>query len=462
MKTEIVEGVPRQKSEAIQRERERLKIQFHKEEMEKEVNQLRAMEKKRNMEKVKLRSTRKEIEKQQDQLKHLTDLRRNNQLRELSEALGLSEEQPIEVLDAFVAVEKGKIAITERRTLAARQEQLIRYQVEARDQAGQLLKHESLLKGHINALKKQKEALEKLEGCGGKYVLTELEECNQQLEQLQAKLKLAQDQLKSCKEKFEEYKEEFGKCLDEMNKCEETLSLSQQELIRCLDRLMELRIKLVGELSFLDGRIWRLSEYVNQTMGFIQRVGYWLRLRNSQEMDELKIRKTELERCSKELKGTESALTKCQDNLKEFEMELSKLKKCIKEAVIHTHSHSFDNTISDEHTIPSPLNQPCTGDQPTQLELIRFRGKEGRINIPQQISTNSYKFGILLLEDNSGAIIRNIMHECRDNPEQINTKVLEEWVAGRGKQPVSWDTLIGVLQDIELDALARDIAAVKC
>ena len=101
------------------------------------------------------------------------------------------------------------------------------------------------------------------------------------------------------------------------------------------------------------------------------------------------------------------------------------------------------------------------GVQPTLLELIRFRGRESRINIPQQIGTNFLSFGTLLLEDKTGARIRSIVHECRDNPEQINMKILEEWIAGRGKHPVSWDTLIEVLQDIDLHTLASDIAAVK-
>ena len=94
-------------------------------------------------------------------------------------------------------------------------------------------------------------------------------------------------------------------------------------------------------------------------------------------------------------------------------------------------------------------------------ELIRFRGRERHINIPQQISTNFWNFGILLLDDGDGARLRSIIHECRENPEQINMKVLEEWIAGRGKHPVSWDTLIEVLEDINLCTLASDIAAVK-
>ena len=52
------------------------------------LSQLQARDKLRCMEEDKLQGVRKEIEKQRDQLKHLTDLRKNNQHKELSEAFG--------------------------------------------------------------------------------------------------------------------------------------------------------------------------------------------------------------------------------------------------------------------------------------------------------------------------------------------------------------------------------------
>ena len=104
----------------------------------------------------------------------------------------------------------------------------------------------------------------------------------------------------------------------------------------------------------------------------------------------------------------------------------------------------------------------CPGDRPTLPELINFQGRGGCINIPQQINTNFLNFGVLLLEDENGANVRSIIHKCTENPEQINMQVFEEWIAGRGKHPVSWHTLIEVLQVIGLGALASDIAAVKC
>ena len=41
-------------------------------------------------------------------------------------------------------------------------------------------------------------------------------------------------------------------------------------------------------------------------------------------------------------------------------------------------------------------------------------------------------------------------------------EVLQQWLAGRGKQPVTWKTLTKVLQDIELSTLAGELEAVKC
>ena len=107
------------------------------------------------------------------------------------------------------------------------------------------------------------------------------------------------------------------------------------------------------------------------------------------------------------------------------------------------------------------LEFSTTDFRPTMLELIRFRGREKRINIPQEISTKYTWFGCLLLEDSTGAKVNNIEHKHGKDAEQINTEILQEWLKGRGKQPVSWRTLIEVLHDVKLSNLASDIEAVK-
>ena len=101
-------------------------------------------------------------------------------------------------------------------------------------------------------------------------------------------------------------------------------------------------------------------------------------------------------------------------------------------------------------------------DRPTLIECIKFRGREGKINIPQEIGVKYYQFGLLLLEDNFGARTRNIAHKNREDIEHINIEILNEWISGNGRQPVTWKILTEVLRDIKLSTLAGDIEAVKC
>ena len=48
-----------------------------------------------------------------------------------------------------------------------------------------------------------------------------------------------------------------------------------------------------------------------------------------------------------------------------------------------------------------------------------------------------------------------------NDAEKVNVAILEEWIAGRGKHPTTWETLIETMRDAELNVLAGEIAAVK-
>ena len=48
-----------------------------------------------------------------------------------------------------------------------------------------------------------------------------------------------------------------------------------------------------------------------------------------------------------------------------------------------------------------------------------------------------------------------------NDSNEINIEIIEEWIAGKGKHPVTWKTLIKVLRDIELSTLAEEIEAIK-
>ena len=101
------------------------------------------------------------------------------------------------------------------------------------------------------------------------------------------------------------------------------------------------------------------------------------------------------------------------------------------------------------------------GECPTMIELIRFRGRSRRINIPKEIGTKCYQFGVLLLKDETGARIETVIRKHLNDAEQINMESFKLWFAGEGEQPVTWGTLVEVLRDVKLTTLASDIADVK-
>lgn len=97
------------------------------------------------------------------------------------------------------------------------------------------------------------------------------------------------------------------------------------------------------------------------------------------------------------------------------------------------------------------------GERPNLVSLISFPGNsDDKINIPQQISTKYYKFGVLLLNDETGAEVDTITTQYRGDAERINLEILKQWIGGKGK-PLNWDILIGVLKDIGLGNLSSEI-----
>ena len=101
------------------------------------------------------------------------------------------------------------------------------------------------------------------------------------------------------------------------------------------------------------------------------------------------------------------------------------------------------------------------GVAPTLREFISFPTASGKVNLAQRISRYD-DFGILLLEDDTGDRTDAIVRELHYRAEDINKRIFRLWMKGEGLQPVSWATLVDVLQDIGLNTLARDIKQVKC
>ena len=97
--------------------------------------------------------------------------------------------------------------------------------------------------------------------------------------------------------------------------------------------------------------------------------------------------------------------------------------------------------------------------RPTLPKLLKFHYKGRLVNITREIGAEYTKFGILLLNDQTGARITAIAQKHTNDGEKINIEILQEWLQGKGKKPVAWHTLVEVLEDTGLSELAADIRA---
>ena len=84
------------------------------------------------------------------------------------------------------------------------------------------------------------------------------------------------------------------------------------------------------------------------------------------------------------------------------------------------------------------------------MDIICFPLQDSKVNLTKEVGTNYRQFGILLLEDQTGAHISALVRELMKNTQDMS-------VSRKGRHPVSWETLISVLEDIGLNQLAKSI-----
>ena len=95
-------------------------------------------------------------------------------------------------------------------------------------------------------------------------------------------------------------------------------------------------------------------------------------------------------------------------------------------------------------------------------ELTSFSCCNGsRVNIAVEVSTSYFDFGAQLLDDPSGARLKNIERAKLRDPKEINTEILTEWLKGGERLPVTWSALAKALADIRKGELAEQIRKMK-
>ena len=97
-------------------------------------------------------------------------------------------------------------------------------------------------------------------------------------------------------------------------------------------------------------------------------------------------------------------------------------------------------------------------DDPPTLETLRYYPvTNGHIDIAAEIGTKYDKFGTLLLKDKIGNIVDSIAKSKRGDPVDITVEILRQWLRGKGRKPVTWQTLVKCLRDTDLITLADNM-----
>ena len=112
--------------------------------------------------------------------------------------------------------------------------------------------------------------------------------------------------------------------------------------------------------------------------------------------------------------------------------------------LLHLSSTVMANSESLELTMNNLLNHPYEGEVTKSA------------NIPREVGVKYFDFGTHLLQDPTGTHLRDLEHQLFRNGEEINKHILTEWLEGKGR-PVTWATLVEVLNIIGMGELAKQI-----
>ena len=70
---------------------------------------------------------------------------------------------------------------------------------------------------------------------------------------------------------------------------------------------------------------------------------------------------------------------------------------------------------------------------------------------------NYHDFGMFLLQDHDLSKVSALEHTWQRNSPLICRDIIKDWLQGKGKNPVTYATLVDCLRDADLNSLAKDI-----
>ena len=92
------------------------------------------------------------------------------------------------------------------------------------------------------------------------------------------------------------------------------------------------------------------------------------------------------------------------------------------------------------------------------LELPKSSdGDKKSFDVAEEIANSYKKIGGVLLQDSNGNRVGNIFENNLHMVVDTSVDILKKWLDGSGERPVTWGTLIRVLEECEKVELAKDI-----
>eukprot|EP00731_Ephydatia_muelleri_P006009 Em0003g257a len=124
-------------------------------------------------------------------------------------------------------------------------------------------------------------------------------------------------------------------------------------------------------------------------------------------------------------------------------IELSSLKKAILEKRTHVVDMSGEKCVAIADW-EEPYLAYLVGASDVVCQVV----PPAEVNIAEQIGVNYLMFGMILLQDDNGVVVKALEEEHRGKAEKINIAIFQKWLDGKGMRPVTWSTLVTVLQKI--------------
>ena len=120
--------------------------------------------------------------------------------------------------------------------------------------------------------------------------------------------------------------------------------------------------------------------------------------------------------------------------------------------------HSFDIRVNPAALLPTNAATSQLNLKPPTLPLLLCLplSSDKKVDLTEIIGAKYFKFGVQLLNDETGELIMSIEHKHLKTPENIVREIFMLWIQGKGRD-VTWSVLVDCLESIGNVELAGSI-----